>query len=62
MAAVLMRRMLSASFEEVFPSLTPEVQNGVKHELLLGIQMEGSSNIRKKTCDIAAELSRNLIG
>ncbi|XP_060681846.1 importin-5 [Hemiscyllium ocellatum] len=61
MAAVLMRRMLSASFDEVFPSLAPDVQNAVKGELLLGIQMEGSSNIRKKTCDIAAELSRNLI-
>uniref|UniRef100_A0A4W3GP23 Karyopherin (importin) beta 3 n=1 Tax=Callorhinchus milii TaxID=7868 RepID=A0A4W3GP23_CALMI len=61
MAAVLMRRMLSASFEEVYPNLPTDAQNAIKTELLLGIQTEGSPNIRRKTCDIAAELSRNLI-
>lgn len=62
MAAVLLRRLLSSSFEEVYPSLTIDVQTAIKTELLAGIQSECSSNIRKKVCDIAAELSRNLIG
>ncbi|XP_057215943.1 importin-5-like [Triplophysa rosa] len=61
MAAVLLRRLLSSSFEEVYPSMTLDIQTAVKTELLAGIQSETSSNIRKKISDIAAELSRNLI-
>uniref|UniRef100_A0A672LJM1 IPO4/5-like TPR repeats domain-containing protein n=1 Tax=Sinocyclocheilus grahami TaxID=75366 RepID=A0A672LJM1_SINGR len=61
MAAVLLRRLLSSSFEEVYPSLAIDMQTAIKTELLAGIQSEGSSNIRKKVCDIAAELARNLI-
>uniref|UniRef100_A0A3Q1JCR6 TOG domain-containing protein n=1 Tax=Anabas testudineus TaxID=64144 RepID=A0A3Q1JCR6_ANATE len=62
MAAVLLRRLLSSSFEEIYPSLTIEMQTAIKTELLTSIQQETSPNIRKKVCDIAAELSRNLIG
>lgn len=62
MAAVLLRRLLSSSFEEIYPGLTVEMQTAIKTELLTGIQQETSPTIRKKICDIAAELSRNLIG
>ncbi|XP_055020166.1 importin-5 [Boleophthalmus pectinirostris] len=61
MAAVLLRRLLSSAFEEVFPGLTVEMQMAIKTELLTAISHETSPNIRKKVCDIAAELSRNLI-
>uniref|UniRef100_A0A8D0GCP0 Importin 5 n=1 Tax=Sphenodon punctatus TaxID=8508 RepID=A0A8D0GCP0_SPHPU len=61
MAAVLLRRLLSASFEEVYPTLSPDVQTAIKSELLLIIQMETQSSMRKKICDIVAELARNLI-
>ncbi|XP_053311326.1 importin-5 [Spea bombifrons] len=61
MAAVLLRRLLSSSFEEVYPSLPAEVQDAIKSELLLVIQLEAQSNMRKKICDIVAELARNLI-
>ncbi|XP_028256566.1 importin-5 [Parambassis ranga] len=61
MAAVLLRRLLSSSFEEIYPGLTMEMQTAIKTELLASIQQETSPNIRKKVCDIAAELSRNLI-
>ncbi|KAJ8282166.1 hypothetical protein COCON_G00046850 [Conger conger] len=61
MAAVLLRRLLSSSFDEIYPSLPPDMQTAIKTELLLGIQSEDLPNIRKKVCDIAAELSRNLI-
>ncbi|XP_053561454.1 importin-5 [Bombina bombina] len=61
MAAVLLRRLLSSSFEEVYPSLPAEVQNAIKSELLLVIQLETQSSMRKKICDIVAELARNLI-
>uniref|UniRef100_A0A8D3DFH2 Importin subunit beta-1/Transportin-1-like TPR repeats domain-containing protein n=1 Tax=Scophthalmus maximus TaxID=52904 RepID=A0A8D3DFH2_SCOMX len=62
MAAVLLRRLLSSSFEEIYPGLTVEMQTAIKTELLSSIQQETSPNIRKKVCDIAAELCRNLIG
>lgn len=62
MAAVLLRRLLSSSFEEIYPGLTVEMQTVIKTELLTSIQQETSPNIRKKVCDIAAELTRNLIG
>ncbi|XP_073520272.1 importin-5 [Phyllobates terribilis] len=61
MAAVLLRRLLSSSFEEVYPSLPADVQNAIKSELLLVIQLEAQSSMRKKICDIVAELARNLI-
>lgn len=62
MAAVLLRRLLSSSFEEIYPGLTVSMQAAIKTELLTSIQQESLPNIRKKVCDIAAELSRNLIG
>ncbi|KAJ7415326.1 Importin-5 [Willisornis vidua] len=61
MAAVLLRRLLSSAFEEVYPALSPEDQTSVKSELLLFIQLEVQSTMRKKICDIVAELARNLI-
>ncbi|KAG7268938.1 hypothetical protein CRUP_002934 [Coryphaenoides rupestris] len=57
MAAVLLRRLLSSSFEEIYPGLTVDMQVAVKTELLASIQQESSPNIRKKVCDIAAELN-----
>ena len=62
MAAVLLRRLLSSAFDEVYPALPPDVQTAIKSELLMIIQMETQSSMRKKICDIAAELARNLIG
>lgn len=62
MAAVLLRRLLSASFEEIYPGLTLDMQTAIKAELLISIQQANPPNIRKKVCDIAAELCRNLIG
>uniref|UniRef100_A0A8D0CGQ1 Karyopherin (importin) beta 3 n=1 Tax=Scleropages formosus TaxID=113540 RepID=A0A8D0CGQ1_SCLFO len=61
MAAVLLRRLLSSSFDETYPHLSPDMQTAIKTELLVGIQTETSPSIRKKVCDIAAELSRNFI-
>lgn len=62
MAAVLLRRLLSSAFEEVYPALSPDDQTSLKTGLLLIIQLEAQSSMRKKICDIVAELARNLIG
>ncbi|XP_033616474.1 importin-5-like [Fukomys damarensis] len=61
MAAVLLRRLLSSAFDEVYPTLPSDVQTAIKSELVMIIQMETQSSMRKKICDIAAELARNLI-
>uniref|UniRef100_H3CF52 Karyopherin (importin) beta 3 n=1 Tax=Tetraodon nigroviridis TaxID=99883 RepID=H3CF52_TETNG len=61
MAAVLLRRLLSSSFEEIYPGLTVSLQAAIKTELVTIIQTENTPNIRKKVCDVAAELSRNLV-
>ncbi|KAG7467002.1 hypothetical protein MATL_G00148650 [Megalops atlanticus] len=61
MAAVLLRRLLSSSFDEVYPGVPPDLQTAIKTELLVGIQSEASPSLRKKVCDVAAELARNLI-
>ncbi|KAM9319984.1 importin-5 [Gastrophryne carolinensis] len=61
MAAVLLRRLLSSAFEEVYPSLSTDVQNAIKSELLLAIQLEPQTSMKKKISDIVAELARNLI-
>lgn len=62
MAAVLLRRLLSSSFEEIYPGLTVSLQSAIKTELVTIIQTENAPTIRKKVCDVAAELSRNLVG
>ncbi|CDQ96150.1 unnamed protein product, partial [Oncorhynchus mykiss] len=48
MAAVLLRRLLSSSFEEIYPGLTVDMQTAIKTELVTSIQTEASPNIRKK--------------
>ncbi|XP_049976984.1 importin-5-like isoform X2 [Alexandromys fortis] len=60
-AAVLLRRLLSSAFDEVYPTLPPDVQTAIKSELLMIIQMETQPSVRKKVCDVVAELARRLI-
>ena len=57
MAAVLFRRLLSNL--EDFTTVVPEdVQDRCKVELLQVVQMEQNSNMKKKYCDIIAELAK----
>lgn len=62
MAAVLLRRLFSNDFEDFFPNLPLEGKNQLKEQLLLAVHNETSPNIRKKVCDVVAEMARNLIG
>uniref|UniRef100_A0A8C4QHS1 Karyopherin (importin) beta 3 n=1 Tax=Eptatretus burgeri TaxID=7764 RepID=A0A8C4QHS1_EPTBU len=62
MAAVLMRRLLSSSFDEVYPALTPEMQQALREQLLLAAHDSTvASSLRFKIADIVAELARNLV-
>ncbi|KAI8514353.1 Importin-5 [Branchiostoma belcheri] len=62
MGAVLLRRLLTMSFEEAWPTFPPELQAAIKTQLLAGIQQETTPNVRRKICDATAELARNLMG
>ncbi|KAH3808344.1 hypothetical protein DPMN_136697 [Dreissena polymorpha] len=62
LAAVLLRRLFTNDFSEWWPKLPPEIQEGLKKELMNAIQEELTPPVKRKICDAAAELSRNLIG
>uniref|UniRef100_A0A8C2M1H7 Importin N-terminal domain-containing protein n=1 Tax=Cricetulus griseus TaxID=10029 RepID=A0A8C2M1H7_CRIGR len=48
MATVLLRRLLSSSLDEVYPTLPSDVHTAIKSELLMIIQMETQSSMKKK--------------
>ncbi|KAF0306609.1 Importin-5 [Amphibalanus amphitrite] len=60
MSAVLLRRLLFAKWEEFYPNLPVEAQTQLKEQLLSAILQEQSESIRKKMCEVAAEMARNL--
>lgn len=62
MAALLLRRLIIGSFDEFYPTLPPEVQTGLKEQLLLSVQEEQNDVVRRKLCDVVAELARSFIG
>lgn len=62
LAAVLLRRLFTNDFSDWWPTVSPELQAGVKTELMKGIQEELTPPVKRKVCDATAELARNLIG
>ncbi|XP_076645854.1 karyopherin beta 3 [Halictus rubicundus] len=61
MAAVLLRRLFSSEFMEFYPKIPPEAQVQLKEQILLSVQNEQTETIRRKVCEVAAEVARNLI-
>lgn len=41
--------------------MTPEAQQQLKEQLLHAVQNEQSDSIRRKICDVVAEVARNLL-
>jgi len=62
MAAVLLRRIYTSSFEEFWPQFPPESQAQLKERTLVSIQNEPNAALRKKICECGAEFARNLLG
>ena len=62
MAAVLLRRLYTTTFEEFWPQFTPEIQASIKEQMLLSVQQEPSAILRRKMCDCTAEFARNMLG
>ena len=61
MAAVLLRRLLAVSFDEVFPKLPEPTQATIKEQLLTGALQESSAILRRKMCDVISELAHALL-
>ncbi|XP_031831169.1 karyopherin beta 3 isoform X1 [Nomia melanderi] len=61
MAAVLLRRLFSSEFVDFYPTIPPEAQAQLKEQILLSVQNEQTETIRRKVCEVAAEVARNLI-
>lgn len=62
MSAVLFRRQIFSSFEKFWPELPNDIQERWKGELLTAVQKEPVPMVRRRICDVIAELARNLIG
>ncbi|EFN77942.1 Importin-5 [Harpegnathos saltator] len=61
MAAVLLRRLFASEFMDFFPKIPSEAQAQLKEQILLSVQNEQKETIRRKVCEVAAEVARNLI-
>jgi len=62
MAAVLLRRLFTTTFDDFWPQLTPEAQASLKQELLMLVQEEKSPELSKKIAECLAEFSKNMLG
>ncbi|KAL1450070.1 hypothetical protein WDU94_002525 [Cyamophila willieti] len=60
MSAVLLRKIFSTDFIEIYTK-SPKNQNNLKSQIILLLQTCDNDNIRRKICDAAAEVARNLI-
>jgi len=59
----MFRRLFQTQFENFWPKYSPDQQMALKKELLTRItQIDDDESIRKKVCNIVAELARNLMG
>jgi len=59
----MFRRLFQTQFENFWPKYSPDQQMALKKELLARItQTDDDESIRKKVCNIVAELARNLMG
>lgn len=59
--AVLLRRLFTSEFNDFYPKLPPEAQAQLKVSMLTMLHCEQSDGLRRKGCDIVAEMARNLI-
>lgn len=61
MSAVLLRRLFANEFQDFYPKLPAEAQTQLKEQIILVVQQEQSDSMRRKICEIIAEVARNLI-
>jgi len=61
LALVLLRRLLSNDWQELWPNWSAETQTTFCNEVLLATQNEPNEALRKRFCDLIAEVARNTI-
>lgn len=61
MSAVLLRRLFSNEFQDFYPKLPAEQQTQLKEQIIQIVQQEQSDSMRRKICEVIAEVARNLI-
>ncbi|CAB3366645.1 Hypothetical predicted protein [Cloeon dipterum] len=61
MAAVLLRRLFASEFMDFYPKLTPEQQGQLKEQILISVQRDQPDGLRRKVCDVVAEVARNMV-
>ena len=61
MSSVLLRRLFSSTVDPL-ESLSEDLKQSLKQELLMGIHEEPSVNVKWKICDAVSELARCLLG
>ncbi|GFU12418.1 importin-5 [Nephila pilipes] len=61
LAAVLLRRVISGSFQEVFVKLPTDFQGRIKAQILHRLACNMNQNLKRKICDVASELAQNCI-
>lgn len=61
MSAVLLRRLFSNEFQDFYPKLPAEQQTQLKEQILMSLRNEQSDPMRRKICEVVAEVARNLI-
>ncbi len=62
LSAVLLRRLLFSSFDDIVKNGSHIVVEQMKTQLLLLMQKDITIALRRKVCDITAELAKNCIG
>ncbi|EDV47806.1 importin-5 [Drosophila erecta] len=61
MAAVLLRRLFTTEFMEFYKGIQPESQNQLLQQILMAVRQEVTPQLRRKICEVVAEVARNLI-
>lgn len=61
LSAVLIRRIITSSYDEAVAPLAPEMQQNIRDQLLQIMRLEQAATMRTKLGDCAAEMARKLV-
>lgn len=62
MCLVLLRRLLSNDWEELWKKWSPEDKTNFSSGLFVACQNEADETLRKRYCDLIGEMTRNCLG
>ncbi|GFX65954.1 importin-5 [Trichonephila clavipes] len=62
LAAVLLRKLITNSYNEVFSKFSSDVQEQIKNQLLHQLACNMNQSLKRKMCEVVSELAQNCIG